>query len=453
MADERGGGYVSLRLWIGEKKKPDEGYVIPNEAIDAIEITENMFTMLPTMYLQISDSGNLAFRKLIRTGDTLCISMAPDNIADDEGDNTVKPYVVAEYCIQSIKMGLSENGDMYVQKIFCVYNAQSYLNEIVTYPVDDITNLVYLKKTSIEVIQQMLDGTSMGFSPAIKTDDKSYWLNCNETRAKFIERLTQHAWVEEGDAPITFTDLNGIMHLDSIGNMVKMPTLFNCAYASPTMSEANESGTAITTVIMSDAQQINAAQPILNQGGYKLQYSIYNPYNEKVLNRQEFPKWGSGGALGNAAGAVTSLVGSIKDPSNGFRSAEYGRKDPFLATVQNKRSCDFVSDNIDGGMHYDELHEHYTIAPKHNENVRRSFFQNFVGFTIDTSRQGAFFQKPDYRPRLGGVVHCDFGNDKGPDALHSGKYVICKIKHRYQKKLPYVIEITGVNDGYYSMGS
>lgn len=459
-------GFVDVKMWLGVLKDEPESIeapnIIPMESLDAFEINESMFDVLPSLYIALGDHGTWANIRLLRAGDPISVVITPRLRQDETEEPTdVKPLVKAEYTIQTVTKTLTDEMNYAIIKMFCVYNAQSYLNQIVTYPADTIENkILYTKKQSAEVMQEMLDGTSIGFTPEVKTDDSSYWLNCNETRAKFIERIVEHAWIKEGDAPISYVDRNGIMHLNSIENMINgRPPIFDCAFTKSVLEKTDDDQSKISTVIISDALHLNAAQPILNQGGYKLSYSLYNPYNKKELNKYDFPKYGTGGgaaaALADAAGQLTGAFGGskLKDPEDGFRTSQYERKKPFLASLPNKRTNGIISDNIDGGMHFKELHMHYTIAPKHNETMRRSFFQNFVKFTVDTTRQGAFFGVKDYMFELGRTVNCRFDLSERPDALHSGKYVVCKLKYRYQLKQPFMIEAVVVNDGYYDLGA
>ena len=50
---ESGGSYVELQMWIGDPEKPEEGLTIESSCIDKICITESMFTLLPTMTVQL----------------------------------------------------------------------------------------------------------------------------------------------------------------------------------------------------------------------------------------------------------------------------------------------------------------------------------------------------------------------------------------------------------------
>ena len=452
-------GYVDILMWVGPlKDKPKDKFkdsrVIPSSSIASFELVESMFSLLPSLYILLGDSGTWEHRKLLRCGDVISVIITPRSV--DASTPPALPLIKAEYAIQTMTKTMSDNSNLSGLKLFCVYNAPAYLNEIPIYPEEtiDCNSAIYKKVASTEVMQTILSQTSVGFVPLCKTNDKSYWVNCNETRARFIDRIFNHIWVDDDDAPVSWIDANGIMYLDSLKNMISNVSTLSCEFTNGAMRKDAKDASRENTIIIDSAVHVNAGQPILNQGGYKLSYSLYNPYNNKELNNRDFKKFGSNGALANVATSVTAEAGSVKDPSDGHRVVEYEHTDKWLADLSNKRIKDMITANVSGGMHFAEMHEHYNVAPKHNENIRRSFFTNFILLAIDTtpSRQAKQFGTNNYRFQLGKIITCNFTREKTPDSLHSGKYLICKIRYRYEQGKPFMINATVVNDGYYSLG-
>jgi hypothetical protein len=201
---------------------------------------------------------------------------------------------------------------------------------------------------------------------------------------------------------------------------------------------------------------MNAAGPILNLGGYSLSYSIYNPYNkEKIAYKQNsvsnmdsesdeaIPKFSDSNVL--------STVNDSEEKDFGYRNVHIKFAEDLLATVPNRQSSekDVVTINTNGGVYFDELHPYYDLAPKHNEQVRRNFFQQFTKVTIDTNRQLDCFRNASVRPKLGETIYLDASKSGDPDVIYTGRYCIVEIKYMFGYKKPYTLELTVANDGYF----
>jgi hypothetical protein len=105
----------------------------------------------------------------------------------------------------------------------------------------------------------------------------------------------------------------------------------------------------------------------------------------------------------------------------------------------------FVSHII---IHY-WLHQNYDLAPIHNEQVRRNFFQQFVKVSVDENRQLKCFQNKAIRPHLGDTIYLDTSSEDNPDVVYTGRYCVVEIQHGFGNHKPYSLEIVVANDGYY----
>lgn len=433
---ELGGGYVDFKIWIGELNNPDGGLVIPNSDVDGFEIVENMFSFLPSFSIQIADSGRLFNSHLIKAGDELCVSLSPNDSTYDE-EVIIKPFLLASYVIQGIESIPVINENYFLQRLFCIYNAESVLNEVLVYPPNDD----YFKESgrkrirSSEVLSEVLKDTSLGFVEMVETDDVSHWVSCNETKKDFIERVVDSAWVGENDSPLIYTNKNGIVYLNSIKNLSESSSRLNFKHRSVIGSDNFGEG----DISIDEISFLNNSRIALNGGGYDLKCNLYNPYISGNLNKEEFKKSINDGNLSNSA--VEGCV--VSDYSDG------GLK---LSSISNKINKKLISNNVDCGMVFDDLHEHYNVASYHNEMVRRNFFHNFIKFTIDTSKQNDYFIREEFRPELGMKVRVDLSSKEKSDTIYNGEYIIVEIKHKYQKRLPYCLEVVVVSDGYNGSG-
>ena len=459
------GGYVDMVMWVGDPSDPTKGNIIDNSMIDAFTITENMFTLLPTMVFQIITKGRFYHYDNIKIGDIINVTLTPKKLSEDDEDP--EPYLKGSFLVQTITNDPMQGAGVYLNKYICIYVAQRYLSEIAPYPSMNLsTALLYLKTTSTEALTSVLgecglrlqDDTDSG-----EIDDRSYWLNCNETRAMFANRIVEHAWAGRGNSPLLYTDIFGNTHYKTIKDICKSEKdkgVMDVKYIfmKNLNHTTNNPNNKENVVLMSDIHAINAAGPILNKGGYSLNYAIYNPYNlDKIPHKQN--------AIGNIEGVtdesipvyktanVASVLSNQDDDgrSDGYRSVHIAFKENLLATIPNRQPSekDVVTLNSNGGIHFDELHPNYDLAPIHNEQVRRNFFQQFVKIIVDGNRQLKCFNNVSNRPRIGETIYVDTSSQDTPDVVYTGRYCIVEVKYAFGYKKPYTLEITVANDGYY----
>lgn len=451
-SNTQGGGYVNLQMWIGDPDDPTKGQTIENPLIDGFKVTENMFTFLPTLELHLQDDSQFFMRHPICIGDTLNIRLGPNDANGDAGgDDASVDFFKAQFSVQTVICDPDSDNGIYTYIIRGVYAADAMLNEIVVYPphLNWFETKLWFQQTSGEAIKRVLDeGGGLGLSLECKPNDYTFWISSNETRQQFIERIIDHAWVGNDDAPICFTDVHGIMHYTSLRTL--------CA-ETPSLSFANIQGNidantpdSTPTITYGDARCLNGGGPVVNKGGLVIDYHLYNPWNLSKINWLDIQQYGKSGVSG-AVDTVLSLLSGVKDRSEGHREKKYKLNDNFLATVSNKKASEKNNTIkfIDGGTYHYENHAHYNVAPKHNEMVRRSFFQNFVKLNIAVSQQGSVYREKAFRPYLGEIVNVDFSDTNLVDQVHSGAYCIAEISYLYQKGEPFTQSITVVNDGYY----
>ena len=344
-----------------------------------------------------------------------------------------------------------------------IYNSQSYLNEVASYPKTTKESLAQANlKTSVNAIQEVLDDTALSFIPRCKSMDTSLWVNCTNTRSQFVDKIINHAWLDVDDAPILYSDLNGNAYYTSVKTLCKQKYKLRFQNTKYYFSQNEHDG---LIALYNDCNFLHASGPILNQGGYKVSETYYNPYNMKALldkdikvadvNFKEIvlPLLKKSGNL-----SLTDIEKAVEMDNKTMgkkRLSEYQQNDPYIATRSNKASSQLnrTTRKIDAGVYFRDFHNHYDLAPIHNEMIRRSFFQNFVSITVDVHRLPQVFVNGATRPVLGDKVFIDFTNEGSIDKIHSGNYIICGIKHCFQQGNTYTMDIIAVSDGTYGKGS
>lgn len=446
-----GGNYTDLIVWIGDPDDYTKGLTIENENIDHIDIKENIFSKYPTISLTLNDVGRFFFRWALKIGDTLNVIMMPNReLMNLDEDEKIKPYFQSSFTIQSVLNIPDAKNKYFIHKIEGIGSSIRLINNVITYPQNaNLLSPLQLRKSSADVIKEVCETNGIGFSGEVKTNDESLWLSTMTSIDDFFDRLLNHAWIEEGDAPILFSDVSNTLHLTSIKTICK-------ATSEVTMMDSMErmkldTNSTVIEILVSGAMCINIGGPVVNNGGYTTSTSFYTPRNNRSSQSvTEFPQHDS-----NIISGASSLFNEdTDDRAAAYRTKEYQQLDTYLANKTNKQISELrnISRHTNGGVHFDELHDHYEVSPDHNEMIRRSFFQNFVRVTVDTARQSSIFDKSNYRPKLGSVVVCDFSEKNRIERIHSGKYVIAEIIHRYARSEPYTQSMTLVNDGYFDAG-
>ena len=470
---EQGGSYVDLKVWFGDLEKPEEGLTVESENIDFFALTANMFTMLPTLTLQVVDTGRFFSTYSVKIGDTLNVIAKPSKIDGDE-DREPEPFIKGSFVVQIIQDYPSTNKPgSFIHKYICTYAAQRYITELAVYPTYGLTTFpLYRKVTSTDVLREIIEASGLGFSDDTdigEIDDKSYWVCANETRSAFCDRVVRHAWAGLGNAPILFTDAKGIAHYMTIKDICKASgdkLKQDVDYCSGKVAESRGDDRIIR---YDDAAMVNGGGPVLNHGGYSLNASLYNPYNKDTIPYKEAGMIGkllgmdppylpvyTGSKFAQIGAAATALMngGFDKyDRGDGHRNVTWKNDTQRLATVKNASPgmAEVITKAENGGMHFDEMHDYYTVADGHNEQVRRSFFQNFITLNVDANRQGEAFYKDYNRPQLGDTINVDFSNSETVDPIHSGRYCIVQIRYVYANKKPFTEEVVCANDGLYGV--
>jgi hypothetical protein len=211
----------SYESYIIRLNDPKDGKILSSQGIKEIAITENIFSLLPTIRIEVEDQGSYFAAYNIKNGDKIYFIVTP-NVAN-EGEDP-KPYIDSVFAVQNISC--VPDGINYQYVIIGIYDAQTYLNEVATYPKTTVESILMSNtKRSDEAIQEVLDDTTLKLSIKISPSDKGLWLNCRNTRAQFVDKIIEHAWIDTDDAPVIYTDVNGGSVYTSVKTMASQKKL------------------------------------------------------------------------------------------------------------------------------------------------------------------------------------------------------------------------------------
>lgn len=429
-------------------KDPTKGITLQQNNLKLIEITESMFNLLPTISIVFKDAGRFFYEYHIQSGDAIYVTIS------SSGNKNAKPILDTKFIVQSIHMRPDASSETAEFEIMGIFAAESYLNDVFTYPnSNSVLNGNYIKKQSSTVISEIAKEIGMKTTTE-DTDysDFSYWLCCNETRSQFLDRIVSHAWVNENDAPILYADKYGVLHYTTVKKLAEGPRCasikdFKTALGKRQM--ANDS-----TLLTNGIDIINASGPILNQGGYVIKQAVYDPYNtQKITPPANSENKDLEQFVSKSVFEIPKTRSDSKDPLLSFKQSEFKHNESFIKdgiTSKDLSNLDVCSKYTYGGTKFSELHDHYEIAPTHNEMIRRSFFLNFIKLTLDTNRQGRLYTSGKKRPELGEKYYVDFSGNR-INKIYSGDYIINKITHVYVPNCSYTQAIFLSSDCYYGV--
>lgn len=426
---------------------------IPLENVLWVKVNENMFSLLPTLEIQIEDAGNLFTRYNIKQGGIIYLIITPNNEAFKEN----AAYVNSMFVIQSIITRAQPGKPNFTHILKCTYNAQNFLNEYISYPPNDgltnvVKNLIKLptKELSSEVIENVLKKSSLKFLEDFNESelhDSCVWINANQPRYKFIDKIVNHAWTENGDSPILFTDRNGYCHYTSLNNLTKKEIKIH-VYNTKLFQQISRPDNDKKLLLTNEFIFINSNGTNFNENGYKLEQFSYDPiifdhFSLKDIFNTDFKTNNKLNYNNPRSKNITSL--SI----NHFVT---NNTDSKLSSQLNKTptSVNNLSLKYDAGMHFNHTHNYYDVAPKHNENVRKTFFNIFVKFAVDSKFFDMDYNNKKLRPELGDIIYLDFSyGENESDKIHTGKYMVVGINNAWIKNGSYTLSYQCVSDGYY----
>lgn len=460
---------------------PQKGIKLEQNTIKRLDISESLFSRLPLITLYLKDSGRFFKTYNLMVGDTIHIKITPNKEIKEEETSEIEPFINSSFVIQSISKKPLLNEGVYGYEIVGIYNAENFLNEISYFPKESLSNFSIVQSKKIiasasfrnyyltllpsfrsdEVLDTIISETGLKFINEVKGNDSSYWLNGTETRAEFVDRILKHAWIAEDDAPLLYTDVNGNCYYTSIKTLVSnIATIKSNKSKNPKQMKFRDINVDLKKskqknedvyYRFNEISVANSSGPILNDGGYKIKSYFFNPFKTaQIINQFIIKSFVSFGV------AVRDLFNPLENPYLSYKTSDFKKNSTEISKKGMKRPAKFnsLSKVIDGGIKFSDHHEFYDIAEEHNKMIRKSFFQSFVKITVDTQKQPIEFNETINRPRLGSKVYLDFGGseENSVETIHSGDYIIAKIRHVYQPGHSYSMIISLVSDGYYSEG-
>jgi hypothetical protein len=222
---------INCEIYLNDKN-PNKGIKIEQESILKVDIWTNIFTFIPTFYLELLDNGRIFNSITIQENMPLFIKLYKPSI---DSSNTCSPWVNSEFIIKNFQITTFPSGSetMYGYQIVGTLSARSALVEIITYPDSSFINLLNSKKTSIEAIKTIAMNSGLGYTCDIDNfSDSSNWLEVNKTAKYAIEDIIKHSYFSDEDIALSYVDLSKLLNIKSLKKATSSTPLCNFMIAS-----------------------------------------------------------------------------------------------------------------------------------------------------------------------------------------------------------------------------
>lgn len=428
------------------KNKQDCGMPISQDSIAEIRLTESIFGTLPKLTIKIYDNGEWATTFAFRAGNNIRLRITP---VDGNPDMLQNPYLDCFFTLEGVNTYMNQAAGKYIYELSCIYACETFINSVCTWPETEVmAKLKGYKKTSKEVLQQLVEKAALKFNYRCPSDptDKMLWLNKTLTYAKFAKHIIDHAWIGENDLPLMYINKNGQFVYDSLVRMCTQGISYSYMFEQ-NYNKLRQVNKNLTYKPYMDLLFYNLPYKAFDDG-CTIQSVQYNPYNRSDIDtdKQKPQK-------------------VQDDQENSFRQYEFNGNGTRLSNISNKsnKSLHLVNKREYSGIYFKELHEYYNVAPLHHKNIRNSFFTNFCYMTLNMDDQSDVKQNDPQAKQedkkiaktyinLGDKVYIDASDSKYTNKILSGEYIVSGLTHIWAPNHNYTILVQGVNDGTYNEG-
>lgn len=428
------------------KNKQELGQPIEQDSISEIRLTETIFGTLPKLTIKLFDTGEWANTFAFRAGNNLRLRITPKN---GNPDMLVPPYIDCFFTLEGVNYYIDSESAKYIYELSCIYNCEKYINQVCSWPETEVTAILKgYKKTSKEVLEEIIGQTSLKFDYKCSTEptDKMLWLNKTLTYAKFAKHIMDHAWLGENDLPIMYINKNGKFAYDSLQRLktqgIKYSYVYEESFINAKQKNIEENKNDIVVKPYDNILFYTVPYRAFDDG-CTVQMSQYNPYNRSELDTEK------------------QKPQKIQDEQeNSYRQYEYNGNQLHMANVSNKsaKSINLLNKRQYCGIYFKDLHEYYNVAPLHHKNIRNSFFTNFCYISLDMNQQNDTKQNDvqvsnEDKKRavsyinLGEKIHVDAGDALHQNPIMSGDFIVSGLTHVWAPNTNYTIVVQGVSDG------
>ena len=438
------------------------GAEIPSTAIANFILEEDIFSLLPAASFTVVDNGRYFDSGDMYVGQTVYIQFSPKRMFAQ--DSKITTYSSIKMKIMSINVSRANLTGNSQYTVVCVYDALGILAAVQPYPPKSTiqTSLNATSESSINAIKAQLNAGGLDATADITTSDSMVWLNTRNKVYQAVNKFLNHSWVSEDDALLAYTSFVDDKHFNENSSdedieeaFVKKATITSCNTLLQKASEATyipakRTGEHENCYRFAAAYVHNAAGvSTIKNDAYKQTAYVYDPLG--ILNFDNLTDF-------EEADIGISSLTNLQSPRVVVGMLKREFDNPEVSMTSNTSKIDtlynFNTQIVDGGMHFEETHQHYDVAPAHNKAILASFFNTTIDITFDVNQQNAKTLQSNSLPYIGQKVTLDFGHsDDEISENYSGDYIVAQLKYIINNNEPAKCVMTVVADGTYKKPS
>lgn len=225
---------INCEIYLNDKN-PNKGIKVEQETINRVDIWTNIFTFIPIFYMELIDNGRLFNTITFKENMPIYIKLYKPAV---NGLNISKPWVETACIIKDFQITPFENPaeTTYVYQIVGSVAARDSIIEKITYPDNSFTDILNLKKTSLDVIETLASNTGLGFDTDIDNcNDASNWLEINTTVKEAIDDLLTYSYIADDDIALAYVDLSNTLNVKSLKKATNSSPL--CTFMSAKLAQ------------------------------------------------------------------------------------------------------------------------------------------------------------------------------------------------------------------------
>ena len=438
-----------------------DGMELSNTNIKNFLLSEDIFSLLPTVCFDMNDSGALFSSGDMYVGQTLYVQFAPMKMFNKE--TKITTYSSMRMKIVSIVNLHSNTDSTTIYHVTCVYDALGILGGVYPYPPKStvsVTNTI-TQESSVNAIKAQLNAGGIDAISYVTTTDSMIWINTRNKVYQAVNKFINHSWVSEEDALLAYTSFvndksfNEQSNTDEIeAAFTKRAIITSCntlKSKSPeaTYIPARRAGDHANCIRYANAtvKSRGGITTIMNDAYKQVEY-VYDPLG--AANEAEmFSFEVADDFIAKGLTQQKLIYGMLKRTFD----------NPEISMANNSSKIDtlynYTNKITDAGIHFPmTTHTYYDVAPAHNKAVLASFFSTAIDLVFDVNQQSKEVLKSNALPYIGQKVSLDCSDfDEEVSENYSGDYIVAQIKYNIYNNEPAMCVLTLIADGTYKKPS
>lgn len=433
------------------------GTELPRSAIAKLETFENLFTLLPYIMFDVIDSAAYFNTGTIHVGQTVYIQLKPKISFNNE--RVIPKYIALRTKILSITTTTNISTSATYYHVLCCFDALNLLSTVYPYPQRTLNPAQKaVQESSINAIKAQMNAGGLLVESEIEyTDDAMIWINTRHKICEVINKIVNHSWISEDDAMLvfstcvntfTFNEKSTVEEIDkafsAVATITSCKTLAQKAVEATYISTQNTSHKDICFRYDRIFTNSKAGLSTLRNAYKQVEY-LYTPLNvhdTKLSNLLEF----------QLADSLSDTVMYNAKFNSSIRKVEYNNEEVHMSSNSGKIDSLYEGINVltAAGMHFNDTHAHYDVAPAHNSAIISSFFNTSVVLQLNLSTQAPEVFNSNTLPRAGQKILLDSAtHDKFASVDYSGEFIVAQVHYLIADNNELLCELTLMSDGTY----